>query len=198
MFSRSFPIFFAISLLIAMPFVSCAKKETREATLGNASITDFPQEAEMMETALKNDPKNVDILIQLGNLYYDWGQDEVDREGNSAQPYDKWMRGISCYERALEIDPGNVNVRTDMATLMRYAGQIDQAISEYRTALKLDPRHPQARINLILALGESKHDYKDALSEYDNLIKEVPDQKENLELSQEVGAFRQAMKDGEK
>ncbi len=198
MFFRSFSIFLAASLLIAIPFVSCAKKETKEAPAGNASITDFPQEAGMMESALKNDPKNVNILIQLGNLYYDWGQDEVDREGNSAQPSDKWTIGINYYEQALEIDPGNVNVRTDMATLMRDTGQIDQAISEYRTVLKLDPQHPQARINLILTLGESKRDYKDALSEYDKLIKEVPSQKENTELSQEVDAFRQAMKEAKK
>ena len=198
MFLRRFSIFIAASLLIAIPFVSCAKKETEKAPASNTSITDFPQEAEMMQAALKNDPKNVNILIQLGNLYYDWGQDEVNREGNSAQPSDKWSQGINCYEQALEIDPGNVNVRTDMATLMRDTGQVDQAITEYRTVLKLDPQHPQARINLILTLGESRHDYKAALSEYDKLIKNVPDQKENTELSQEVDAFRQALKEGGK
>ena len=198
MFFKSFSIFLAASLLIAIPFVSCAKKETGEAPAGRTSITDFPQEAGTMESALKNDPKNVNILIQLGNLYYDWGQDEVDREGNSAQPSDKWTQGINYYEQALEIDPGNLNVRTDMATLMRDTGQVDQAIQEYHTVLKLDPQHPQARINLILALGESKRDYRGALSEYDKLMKEVPSQKENTELSQEVDAFRQAMKEAKK
>ncbi|MHB8173895.1 MAG: tetratricopeptide repeat protein [Nitrospirota bacterium] len=198
MFSKGFSIFLAAALLIALFSVSCAKKETDQAPVGNTEITDFPQEAEMMESALKNDPKNVNILVQLGNLYYDWGQDEVDREGDSARPMDKWSRGINCYEQALDVDPGNVNVRVDMATLMRETGQVDQAISEYRIAIKQDPKHQQARINLILALGQSKQDYRDALAEYDKLIKAVPGQKENMELSQEVASFRQAMKEAKK
>ncbi len=152
----------------------------------------------MMEAALKKDPNNVNIVVQLGNLYYDWGQDEVNKKGDAAQPVDKWDRAVGYYEQALAIDPSNVNVRVDMANLMRYTGQPDEAIAEYRNAIKQNPQHPQARINLILALGQIKRDYKGAIAEYDDLLKNIPAQKDNTDLKREVDAFKESMKEARK
>ncbi len=100
--------------------------------------------------------------------------------------------------QALEMDPTNVNVRVDMANLMRNTGQQDQAIEEYRKAIKQNPQHPQARINLILALGQTKRDYKGAIAAYDDLLKDIPAQKDNADLKREVEAFKDAMKEARK
>ncbi|MGC2425150.1 MAG: tetratricopeptide repeat protein [Nitrospirota bacterium] len=197
MFSKVFSIV-TLSFLLIFSLASCSKKETAEAPVADTDITDFPQQARMMESALKADPKNVNLLIQIGNLYYDWGQDEVSKEGEAAQPVDKWGRAVGYYQQALAIDPTNVNVRVDMANLMRYTGQPDQAVEEYRKAIKQNPQHPQARINLILALGQIKQDYKGAIAEYDDLLKAIPAQKGNTDLKKEVQAFKEAMKEAKK
>ena len=197
MFSKSFSIL-ALSLFLIFIIASCSKKETAEPTRGGSEISNFAEQAQMMEAALKKDPNNVNIMVQVGNLYYDWGQDEVNKKGDVAQPVEKWDRAVGFYQEALEIDPANVNVRVDMANLMRYTGQPDEAIEEYRKAIKLNPQHPQARINLILALGQIKRDYKGAIAEYDELLQNIPSQKDNTDLRQEVEAFKESMKETRK
>jgi tetratricopeptide (TPR) repeat protein len=197
MFSKGFSIL-ALSFLLIFTLASCSKKETAGPTGGSAELSNFAEQAQMMEAALRKDPKNVNILVQLGNLYYDWGQDDVNKQGDAAQPVEKWDRAVGYYQQALAIDPTNVNVRVDMANLMRYTGQPDEAIKEYRTAIKQNPQHPQARINLILALGQIKRDYKGAIDEYDDLLKAIPAQKDNTDLKQEVEAFKESMKEGRK
>ena len=191
-------LFFALLILFAVS--ACGKSPQGEpgGEPQDTNITHFPQDARMMENALRDDPNNKSLLIQLGNLYYDWGQDEVNGKGESAEPADKWTKAVEYYRRSLDIDPTNVNVRVDMANLMQFLGQVDPAIAEYRKALEQDPRHPQARINLILALGQLKQNYKAALKEYDELLKVSPDQKSNAALAQEVDKFRQAQKEARK
>jgi tetratricopeptide (TPR) repeat protein len=105
---------------------------------------------------------------------------------------------VEFYKQALAIDPANVNVRVDMANLMRYMGRTDEAIAEYRKAIKQNPQHLLARINLILALGQQKRDYKGAIAEYDDLLKNIPAQKDNIDLKKEVDAFRESMKEAKK
>ena len=197
MISKSFSIL-ALSFLLIFTLASCSKKETAGPAGGGAELSNFAEQARMMEAALKKDPKNVNIMVQLGNLYYDWGQDELNKKGDAAQPVDKWDRAVGYYQQALAIDPANVNVRVDMANLMRYTGQQDQAIEEYRKAIKQNPLHPQARINLILALGQMKRDYKGAIAAYDDLLKNIPSQKDNADLQREVDAFKESMKEARK
>jgi len=197
MISKGFSIL-ALSFFLIFTLASCSKKETAEPTGGGAELSNFAEQARMMEAALKKDPNNVNIVVQLGNLYYDWGQDELNKKGDAAQPVDKWDRAVGYYQEALEMDPSNVNVRVDMANLMRYTGQQDQAIEEYRKAIKQNPQHPQARINLILALGQMKRDYKGAIAAYDDLLKNIPAQKDNADLKREVEAFKDAMKEARK
>jgi tetratricopeptide (TPR) repeat protein len=188
------------ALLLAALFTACSQKQEQQGGApGGAQISPrYAQETQELEAALKDDPKNADLLIKLGNLYYDWGQEEANAKGKLAQPGDKWLRAVDYYRRALEIQPGNVNVRVDMANLMRFMNQADEAIAQYRRAIKDDPKHPQARINLILALGQQKKDYKGAVSEYEALLKAVPEQKDNTDLKQEVDGFKEAMKEAKK
>lgn len=197
MLTKGFSVL-TLSFLLAFSLASCSKKETAAPAGGGAKLSNFTEQARMMEAALKKDPKNVNILVQLGNLYYDWGQDDVSREGEAAQPTDKWDRAVGYYQQALAIDPSNVNVRVDMANMMRYTGKPDEAIAEYRKAIKQDPQHLQARVNLILILGQMKQDYKGALSEYRDLLKAIPAQKDNTDLQQEVEAFKESMKEARK
>jgi tetratricopeptide (TPR) repeat protein len=190
------------SLVIITGITACKQKDERagapEGPTGTELVPGFTQHAEMLENALKDDPNNAGLLVQLGNLYYDWGQSELDNKGDAANPANKWTRAINYYERALTVDPKNVNVRVDMANLLRYMNRSDDAIKEYHTAIAQDPKHPQARINLIAALGEDKKDYKGAVSEYEALLIALPDQKNNTALKEQVDGFRAKTKEARK
>jgi len=73
---------------------------------------------------LKLDPKNPDLLTNIGNAYYD------------AQQYPV---AVGYYGHALEINPSDASVRTDMATAYWYMGDTDRAIAEFNKALSYEP-----------------------------------------------------------
>jgi len=178
---------------LAIALFSCSKSEKPEAAPDTTLSPDFTQQSSMLEGALKDDPTNVSLLVKLGNLYFDWGQQEVDKGANEGAAA-KWTKGIEYYGRALEKDEKNVDVRTDMGSLMRYLGKTDEALAQFRKGVEIDPKHAQARINLILTLAEGKQDFKGAASEYDSMVKAIPEQANNLALKQEVETYREKAK----
>lgn len=90
------------------------------------------QLAKLQERA-RDHPEDKEVRILLGNSYYDMKR------------YDA---AASWYTEALELDPGNVSVRTDLGTALLYQGQVELAIASYEKSLSLDPNHPQTLENL--------------------------------------------------
>jgi cytochrome c-type biogenesis protein CcmH/NrfG len=129
------------------------------------------KQAEPLLAALKTNPKDADVLAQLGNIYYD------------TQVLD---RAVEYYGKALEIDPKNVNVRTDMGTAYFRLGDSDRAIKEFETALKTDPRHGQTLFNLGIVKWQGKMDVPGAVAVWENLLKTVPDYPERDKVQQYI------------
>jgi len=73
---------------------------------------------------LKANPNDTNLLIQVGNIY------EKTHQFKPAAEY---------YEKALKSQPGNADVRTDMATAYWYTGNADAAIAEFNKALAYQP-----------------------------------------------------------
>ena len=78
-----------------------------------ATPADIQKQITPLLSILKDDPKNLKALIELGNAYFD-----------SAQ-FDK---AIETYAKALTMDPKNADVRTDMGIMYRRKGNFDRAI----------------------------------------------------------------------
>ncbi len=57
--------------------------------------------------------------------------------------------------RALEINPSSPQAHSDLGIALAKSGQIDEAIQEFQTALRLDPRAEQPRLNLEAAAEDS-------------------------------------------
>ena len=142
---------------------------------GDATLSPrFESEVQQLETALKNDPKNLNALIQLGNLYYDWGQNEVDTKGETAQPEGKWVKAIEYYGQALKITPANADVRTDMGTALFYLGDSDKALAEFEKSLSYRPNHPNTLFNTGIVKWQGKNDAKGAIASWEKLLRENP------------------------
>lgn len=78
-----------------------------------------------------------------GNLYYDVME---GREDASRSTYAK--RAISAYDRALAINPDNLDIRTDMAIAYMYDPDNPMmAIQETNRVLEQDSLHIQANFN---------------------------------------------------
>jgi tetratricopeptide (TPR) repeat protein len=112
-------------------------------------------QAAPMIAKLKADPKNVELLTSIGNLYYD------------AQQY---PAAVDYYGRELQIKPSDTAVRTDLATAYWYMGNADTAIAEFNKALTYAPTNPNTLFNLGLVKWQGKHDSAGAIAEWKKLL----------------------------
>ena len=113
----------------------------------------------MLQGILKDDPKNLKALVELGNLYFDT---------------DQFDSAIQFYARALEIDPKNPDVRTDMGIMYRRKGDPDRAIAEFKKAAQGDPKHVNSRYNMGVVLLHDKADIKGAIQAWEEFLKVEP------------------------
>ena len=85
------------------------------------------------EHVLSIDPKHIDALRGLANVYY-------DREDH--------QKAIPVYERYLALRPDDPSARTDLGTMYLYASQPARAIGTYEEVIKQNPAFLQAHYNL--------------------------------------------------
>jgi cytochrome c-type biogenesis protein CcmH/NrfG len=115
--------------------------------------------AEPLLAQLKTNPQNADVLIQLGNLYYD---------GQSFQ------QAIDYYQKVLQIQPNNVDVRTDMGTSYWYLGDPDKALTIFQKSLAIQPNHPGTLFNMGIVEWQGKKDPKAAVVAWEKLLQTNP------------------------
>ena len=124
-----------------------------------AVTADIQKQISMLQGILKEDPKNLKALVELGNLYFD---------------ADQFASAIQFYARALEIEPKNPNVRTDMGIMYRKKGDPDRAIAEFKRAAQDDPKHVNSRYNMGVVLLHDKADIKGAIQAWEEYLKVEP------------------------
>jgi cytochrome c-type biogenesis protein CcmH/NrfG len=108
---------------------------------------------------LKGDPNNSDLLIQVGNIY------KATHQFKDAAGY---------YDKALQVDPKNVAIRTEMASCLYYGGDVDGAISQLQQSLHYDPKDANSLFNLGMIKWQGKQDSKGALAAWQELLKSNP------------------------
>jgi len=125
--------------------------------------------AEPLLAQLKTNPNNADLLIQLGNMYYD---------GQSFQ------QAIDYYEKALKVQPNNADVRTDLGTSYWYLGDPDKALANFQKSLAIRPNHPGTLFNMGIVEWQGKKDPKAAVVAWEKLLQTNPDypQKDQVQM----------------
>ncbi len=108
---------------------------------------------------LKNDPSNSDLLIQVAKI-------EVGTH--------QFKEAANYYGKALQVDPKNVAIRTEMASCMFYTGDVDGAISQLQVALHYDPKNVNSLFNLGMIKWQGKQDAQGALAAWQELLKSNP------------------------
>jgi cytochrome c-type biogenesis protein CcmH/NrfG len=119
----------------------------------------FDEVAAPLEAALKSNPKDLALLIRLGNLYSD---------------HRVLAKAIEYYTRALNLDPKNVKVRTDLGSVYWYSGFPDKAVMEYKKSLSVDPSHYQTLFNLGMVYENGFNDHAQAISTWEKLVQIYP------------------------
>ncbi|HWR15681.1 MAG TPA: tetratricopeptide repeat protein [Terriglobales bacterium] len=124
--------------------------------------------AQPIKEELKTHPKNFDALNKMGNVY------RATHQFKEAAEY---------YTKALEVDPKNAAVRTDLATCLYYTGDVDGAVAQLEKALSYDPKFAGALYNLGMIKLKGKKDSAGAIASWQKLLKVVSDpaQKQQIE-----------------
>jgi len=112
-----------------------------------------------MSAAVKAHPNDTDALIVLANFYYD---------------HKMFSNAIEYYQRAIALDPKNVDVRTDLGTSYLYLGTDDKAVAEFEKALRIQPDYPQTLMNLGIARMDRLNDKAGALKAWKHLLDSNP------------------------
>lgn len=113
------------------------------------------EQASQLQLMLEQRPDDVQLMVSLGNLYFDAA---------------RWPDSRDWYEKALDADDQNPNVLTDYAVVLRNLNRQDDALSRLDQALAINPDHWQARYNKVIVLHFDLHRHDEARSEFAKLV----------------------------
>lgn len=133
-----------------------------------------------MEVWASQNPEDSESRIALGNLYYDMRR------------YDA---AIKWYEESIKLQPGNVNVMTDLATAYLYTGNTARAVGLYQKSLEIDPEHAQTLQNLGVAYFYSGQ-FSDAVNHWEKLLKTHPEYPHRKEIQEQIQKARDHINEG--
>jgi tetratricopeptide (TPR) repeat protein len=125
----------------------------------------------VLTTIIENDPQQVDVKVQLANLYY-----------NAEQFED----AIGWYEAALAIDESNIDASTDLGVSYYYTSQADRALKQFDYSLSIDPNHVSTLLNQGIVRAFGKRDLDGAIVSLERVVEVAP-------TSQEAQVARQAI-----
>lgn len=91
--------------------------------------------ARLLTRANQQDAKDYEVLITLGNCYFDIGYIKKDNENLT--------KAREFYQKALSQKPNDVDVRTDLGLTYFLVNppETDKALAEFQKSLQIDPKH---------------------------------------------------------
>ena len=131
---------------------------------------------EHLRELAKEDPQNVEILIALGNMYYDAGM---------AEP------AVEYYDRVLAIEADNVDVMVDKATMLRTLKRPDDAVEILQKVIELAPKHEHAWFNMGVIYSVELNDPASAVRAWKMFLEVSPHSAHADAIRQEIERMEQ-------
>ncbi len=136
----------------------------------------FMEKLEGFKKKLAKDPKDIEALIFMANANFD---------------IQRFERAQKFYLRALEVDPNNPHIRTDLASTYRHMGNSDKAIDELDHVINEHPNHEIALYNLGIILLNDKEDGARAAKTWERLVKLNPHDPLSDELRKKISEIKE-------
>lgn len=155
---------------------AASSSASAESPHGSGAPVPFMQKLAEYKARLEKDPKDIEALVFMGNANYDIQRFEKAKE---------------FYQKALEVDPNNTHVRTDLASSYRSLGETDQALEELNKVLKADPKHEIALYNSGIILLNDKNDAEKATVAWEKLVQLKPNDPLSQELKKKISELKQ-------
>ncbi len=126
-----------------------------------------------LEDQASRNPEDPGPSLKLANLFFDQHMYE---------------QAVTWYERAVKLDPKNVNARTDLGTAYFNLGRSAEALDQYKKSLEIEPTHEPTMYNLIVVNLEGLHDLKAARAAWEKLNQRDPNYPGLAALKDRLGA----------
>jgi cytochrome c-type biogenesis protein CcmH/NrfG len=145
---------------------SAARSHPQEPASGSMQMPSLEQMKSMADRKvepllkqLKSDPKNKDLLIEIASFY------------KSAHLF----KDAAAYlDRASQIDPKDIAIRTEMASCLYFDGNVDGALSALQESLRQHPTDANSLFNLGMIRWKGKKDAAGAIAAWKELLKTSP------------------------
>ena len=141
-------------------------------TNSQQDTTWLPEINRLLTRVYEKNPKDYNLIVSLANIYFDVSQSRDDAES--------LKKSREFYQKALEIKPNDVDVRSDfgLTYLLANPPENEKAIAEFDKALKINPKHEKTLQNMaqaMIASGKTK-----AAEDFINKLKEVNPKNESI------------------
>jgi cytochrome c-type biogenesis protein CcmH/NrfG len=130
------------------------------------------KQAEPLLAQLKKDAKDKKALVRTAYVY------------KSAHQF---QDAATYFGKALEVDPKDVAIRTEMASCMYYNGDIDGALTQLQQSLKYKPTDANSLFNLGMIKWKGKNDPTGAVAAWQELLKTNPNLDRKSVVEQMIG-----------
>lgn len=154
------PILMIILAIMYIPQYYSRPQQTEIPPELLAQLEPFQIKEYAFEQILKKNPNDLRALVELGNLYFDYGQ---------------FQSAINMYQRALKLNPTNNDVRTDLAIAYFNLGVVDTSLTELQKVIKMNPNHAMAYFNLGIVLWQGKGELDNAVRAFTKYVELQPE-----------------------
>lgn len=110
-------------------------KELTQHAFQKQEIGAFEEAIEILNKALKIDPKFVPAHYRMGSVYQEW---------------DQRKKAIAAYQQALNIEPNHLDARLGLASAYGKSRKNELAILEYKKMAALKPTDPEIHFKIAL------------------------------------------------
>ena len=136
------------------------------------------KQAQPLLEELKADPKNKTLLLRAAQLY---------------KASHQFQEAVSYFTRALQVDPTDVSVRTEMASCLYYNGDAEGAIAQLQQSLKYSPKDANSLFNLGMIKWKGKNDPAGAVATWEQLLRSNPKLDRRAVVERMISEARQEM-----
>ncbi|HKH43566.1 MAG TPA: tetratricopeptide repeat protein [Thermoanaerobaculia bacterium] len=135
------------------------------------------QEMEQLEQLVKDNPTDAQAVRRLADLNYDRAQ---------------WPQAEALYSQFLKLEPGNIDVLSDLGVVYRNLQQYDKALETFDQVQRVKPGHWQSLYNKTIVLAFDKRQLDEAQKVLDELQKLQPGNPNVAQLAAEIEKQRNA------
>jgi tetratricopeptide (TPR) repeat protein len=136
-----------------------------------------PERAKALEAVARQNPKDAQPRVQLGNLYFDAEQ---------------YPQAITWYEQAFALERKDANLSTDLGVAYYYTNQPDRALTQFEHSLSINPKHTKTLLNMGIVRAFGKQDLEGAAKAWEQVVAIDPNSQEGQAAKKGLEGLRNA------